>query len=155
MSVRRTLKAVSAAALLAVSIAPAGAADLAAGAPAATPASVSENAVPACDATGIQDAVARRIADADKSYYGGLLIKSADRIVQTGYSVNQPSPYARRYCSAQVVLSNGSTDEAFYAISQNQGFVGVSWNVDVCLAGLDHYRIYDGACRDTKPAPSR
>lgn len=107
--------------------------------------------VPDCEAMSVQSAVMGHIARADPDYTRGLKIRDMHRIVETGYTVNQPSPYARRYCEARARMSDGHERRVYYAIMEHSGFVGVSWNLQACVAGLDPWRVYDAGCRTVRP----
>ncbi|MCA1300852.1 cytoplasmic protein [Stappia indica] len=110
-----------------------------------------EPRIPMCEDASVQGAVAAKIARADVDYYGGLRITELNRIVETSYQVNRPSPYARRYCEARASLNDGSQRRIYYAIMEHSGFVGVSWNLRACLAGLDPWHVYDANCRTVRP----
>jgi len=110
-----------------------------------------EPRVPDCAAPGVQRAVAGQIARADADYIGDLRIRALTRVVETAYTINRPSPYARRFCEARAQMSDGRTRRVYYAIMEHSGFVGVSWNLRACVAGLDPWRVYDGRCRTVRP----
>ncbi|NRG17679.1 hypothetical protein HPQ64_08260 [Rhizobiales bacterium] len=74
-----------------------------------------------------------------------------DRVVETGYQIGNPSPLARRYCEGHATLSDGNIHRVYYKVVEHQGFVGIRWNVEACLAGLDRWRVYDGNCRTVRP----
>ncbi|MTI19048.1 hypothetical protein E1162_17535 [Rhodobacteraceae bacterium RKSG542] len=74
-------------------------------------------------------------------------------IQETGFQLGNPSPVARRYCAARAILSDGSHRALYYMVVEHDGFVGVSWNVQACLDGLDKYRVYDGRCRTVRISP--
>lgn len=110
-----------------------------------------EPRVPECEAVSVQGAVIGHIASADPVYSGGLKIREMHRITETGYKVDQPSPYARRYCEARAQMSDGRERRVYYAIMEHSGFVGVSWNLQACVAGVDPWRVYDANCRTVRP----
>lgn len=139
----------------ALAVAPAMAADIAEPAPPEAPAA-SVRGVPACDAPAVQSAVARTIGRAIPSYFDGARVTGAHDIVETALvddTANPLSPMVRRYCAAQLDLSTGITNPAYYMIQQNGGFVGVSWNVQTCLVDKDHWYVYGADCSTVRKPP--
>lgn len=110
-----------------------------------------EPRVPACADASVTSAVSGRVARADPVYGRGLTITALDRIVETRYAVGRPSPYARRNCEARAEMSDGRTRRVYYEIMEHAGFVGVSWKVEACVAGIDPWRVYDARCRTVRP----
>jgi hypothetical protein len=109
-----------------------------------------EPRVPACGEAAVQRAVIGHVARADAVYSGGITIREMHHIVETGYSVDRPSPYARRFCEARADMSDGRTRRVYYAIMEHGGFVGLSWNLEACVAGIDPWRVYDARCRTVR-----
>ncbi len=107
--------------------------------------------VPECSAASVQSAVAGSVARARKDYYGGRTIVGIGEIRETGYRENGVSPLARRYCRGKASLSDGSYQSVYYLVEENAGFVGISWNVEACLAPLDKWRVYGAYCSTTRP----
>lgn len=82
---------------------------------------------------------------------GGRTITGITKIHEVSYRVNGVSPLARRYCRGTASLSDGSIRSVHYLVEENAGFVGVSWNVEACLAPLDKWRVYGAYCSTTRP----
>lgn len=110
-----------------------------------------EKRLPDCTAASVQSAVAGSIARARKDYYEGRTILNIDRIIEVGYRENGVSPVARRFCSGTASLSDGSLQAVHYMVEEHAGFVGVSWNVEACLAPLDKWRVYGAYCSTIRP----
>lgn len=107
--------------------------------------------LPECTAASVQSAVAGTLARAQLDYSGGRTITGITHIRETGYKVNGISPLARRYCRGKASLSDGSTRSVHYMVEEHAGFVGVSWNVEACIAPLDKWHIYGAYCSTTRP----
>jgi hypothetical protein len=107
--------------------------------------------LPECSAASVQSAVAGTLARAQVDYAGGRTITGITKIRETRYQVNGVSPLARRYCRGTASLSDGSVRAVHYLVEENAGFVGVSWNVEACLAPLDKWRVYGAYCSTTRP----
>jgi hypothetical protein len=110
-----------------------------------------EPRVPDCSDASVTGAVAGRVARADPAYGHGLTITGMERVVETSYQVDRPSPYARRFCEARAHMSDGRTRRVYYAISEHAGFLGIGWGLEACVAGVDPWRVYDARCRTARP----
>lgn len=67
---------------------------------------------------------------------------------ETRYMPEGPDwPVARRYCTADVVLSDGNTRDLWFLVEGRMGFVGLGENVEFCVAGFDRWFVYNGRCR--------
>jgi len=135
--------------------------------------------VPACDDTAVQAKLVQSIASADPRYYG-VTVQALQRIEQSALVENRDSPLARRYCTARLDLvplpgnlpsgrqpakntlfgdrpapTEPHERFAYYMVEEQGGFVGISFNVEVCIAGLDRWRVHDGVCRTVRPPPSQ
>lgn len=111
----------------------------------------SEPRLPDCVDASVQSAVSASVARAVPDYYDGRVIVGLDRIVETAYELGTPSPLARRYCEGEATLSDGTATRVFYKVIEHAGFVGIRWNVEACLSGLDKWHVYDGYCRTVRP----
>lgn len=107
--------------------------------------------LPECTSGSVQSAVAGTLARANVSYAGGRRITSIDRIRQVAYQDNGVSPIARRYCRGTATLTDGTTRAVHYKLVEHAGFVGVSWNVEACIAPLDKWYVYGAHCSTVRP----
>ena len=56
-------------------------------------------------------------------------------------------PIARRYCGADVTLSDGRGRTLWYVVERGVGFAAVGDNVEFCLSGFDRWNVYNNGCR--------
>ncbi len=56
-------------------------------------------------------------------------------------------PIERRYCQANVALTDGVSRDIWYLIEEKTGFAGLGANVEFCVAGFDRWYVYGGRCR--------
>lgn len=85
-----------------------------------------------------------------------LLIKHFANIEET-QATHGPESYDidRRYCAATVIMNNGQSYDAIYAVARNQGFAGIGGlRVSFCAVGLDNWLVRDNDCRSLR-APQR
>lgn len=112
---------------------------------------ITDRSVPECTSPSVLDTVRGKFAAADAGViHAGLALVAVDRIVQDHAGQGDPSPYARRYCEARASLSDGKTTTLYYLVEEQAGFVGVTWNVDVCLLGYEPWRNHDGRCHTVR-----
>lgn len=108
--------------------------------------------VPDCADPTVQATIRARFAKADREYYEGIeAIGDIDGIHEAGFTVNRPSPLARRFCAARASMSDGRTRTLYYKIVEDGGFAGRCWEVEFCIRGLDRWHVYDAACRTVRP----
>ncbi|RAH99400.1 hypothetical protein DLJ53_23015 [Acuticoccus sediminis] len=117
------------------------------------PTSCPNKGVPECTSQTVVSA-ALRFANRAEPVYRVPRVTSLTPLGELHQPVYNPSPLVRRYCEATVVLDNGDQARAYYFVEEDSGFVGLTWNVYVCIDGYDRWRVYDGRCRVAKPAPA-
>lgn len=112
-----------------------------------------EGVIPTCDHPGVGSKIQKRFNRfTDPNVLErGLVLERIDRIVEARYEVDDPSPLARRYCKAEAFFNDQRHRHLYYFITEHGGFVGVRWNVEFCVAGLDPWMVYDGRCRVARP----
>lgn len=57
----------------------------------------------------------------------------------------------RRFCSARVVVSDGSRHAIYYSIIEDASFIGAGWGIEWCVVGLDRNWAYNPACKMARP----
>lgn len=80
-----------------------------------------------------------------------LAIEDIGHVREAAFDIANPSPLARRYCQARAYFNDARYRSLFYFIEESTGFVGIKWNVEFCIAGMDPWKIYDGRCRVARP----
>ena len=109
-----------------------------------------DETVPKCDDPRVVKR-AKKFVNRANDVYLPLQLKELTLIRELPEVFVNPSPLVRRYCSAQARLSNNEITTAYYSIEEDGGFVGIPWKISVCLLGHDNWRIYDGRCRINRP----
>jgi len=84
-----------------------------------------------------------------------LAIVGVAKIREVRTSVDRPSPIPRRWCAAEVTLSDGERSTLTWVVAGGVGFAGpgLAWipdEVEFCVAGHDPWRVHDGNCRTTR-----
>ena len=57
----------------------------------------------------------------------------------------------RRYCSADVMISDGKMRHVHYSIIEDGGFASLGQGVEWCVVGLDRNWAYNPACKAAAP----
>ncbi|WP_173931316.1 hypothetical protein [Chelativorans sp. Marseille-P2723] len=57
------------------------------------------------------------------------------------------SPIERRYCQANVLLTDGVDRPIWFLIEYGQGFASIGDNVEFCVLGFDRWNVYNSGCR--------
>ena len=112
---------------------------------------------PSLEVSGIcgEDWVLRKITDRFRHqvrnvpHLPDVAITEFYRIHENRYlpSLGEERPIARRYCEANVVLSDGNDRKVWYLIEEGMGFASIGDNVEFCIAGFDRWNVYNSGCR--------
>ena len=80
-----------------------------------------------------------------------LQITAYGRIHETAFRPWQSDNIPRRYCSADVMLSDGKLRTVHYSIIEDGGFAGAGQGVEWCVTGLDRNWAYNPGCKAARP----
>lgn len=80
-----------------------------------------------------------------------LQITAYGRIHETAFRPWQSDNIPRRFCSADVMLSDGKHRTVHYSIIEDGGFAGFGQGVEWCVTGLDRDWAYNPRCKAAKP----
>ncbi|HZC98200.1 MAG TPA: hypothetical protein VE267_19155 [Bradyrhizobium sp.] len=90
-----------------------------------------------------------------KFWNSSLTITGYGRIHETAFRPWQSDNIPRRYCSGDVMLSDGKQRTVHYSIIEDGGFSGVDLGFDPgvewCVTGLDRNWAYNPGCRAARP----
>ncbi|HEX3115408.1 MAG TPA: hypothetical protein VHQ48_08020 [Bradyrhizobium sp.] len=80
-----------------------------------------------------------------------LRITAYGDIHETAFRPWQSDNIPRRYCSGNVMLSDGKMHAVHYSIIEDGGFAGFGQGVEWCVTGLDRNWAYNPGCRAAGP----
>ncbi len=80
-----------------------------------------------------------------------LTITSYGRIHEIAFRPWQSDNIPRRYCSGDVMLSDGKVRAVHYSIIEDGGFAGFGQGVEWCVTGLDRNWAYNPGCKSARP----
>jgi hypothetical protein len=86
-----------------------------------------------------------------KFWNSPLVITAYGRIHETAFRPWQSDNIPRRYCSGDVMLSDGKMRTVHYSIIEDGGFAGFGQGVEWCVTGLDRNWAYSPGCRAARP----
>lgn len=109
-----------------------------------------DGALPACEA-GL-GTIASRFSDKESRFWNSeLTILGFEKVRETAFRPGAANAIPRRYCAAMALVSDGLRRPVYYAIGEDTGFIGASWGVEWCIAGLDRNWAYNPACKIARP----
>jgi hypothetical protein len=80
-----------------------------------------------------------------------LQITGFGQVHETAFRPWQSDNIPRRYCSADVMLSDGKLRHVHYSIIEDGGFAGFGQGVEWCVTGLDRNWAYNPRCKAAGP----
>ena len=80
-----------------------------------------------------------------------LVITAYGNIRETAFRPWQSDNIPRRYCSGDVMLSDGKMRPVHFSIIEDGGFAGFGQGVEWCVTGLDRNWAYSPGCRAARP----
>jgi hypothetical protein len=80
-----------------------------------------------------------------------LTITGFAGIHETAFRPWQSDNIPRRYCSGDVMISDGRMRHVHYSIIEDGGFASIAQGVEWCVTGLDRNWAYNPACRAAQP----
>lgn len=86
-----------------------------------------------------------------KFWNSPLVITSYGRIHETAFRPWESDNMPRRYCSGDVMLSDGKMRTVHYSIIEDGGFAGFGQGVEWCVTGLDRNWAYNPNCKSARP----
>jgi hypothetical protein len=109
-----------------------------------------DGALPGCEA-GL-DTIASRFTMKESQFWNSsLTILGFEQVRETAYRPWAANAIPRRFCSALALVSDGYKHPVYYSIGEDTGFLGISWGVEWCVAGLDRNWAYHPACKMARP----
>jgi hypothetical protein len=80
-----------------------------------------------------------------------LKITAYGAIRETAFRPWQSDNMPRRFCSAEVMISDGKVRTVHYSIIEDGGFAGYGQGVEWCVTGLDRNWAWNPNCKAARP----
>ncbi len=108
--------------------------------------------LPTCNATGPLAKIQSRFSTKEGRFWNSALqIVSFAGIRETAVRPWADDTIPRRFCSAEVLISDGKWRTVNYVIIEDGGMIGHSYGVEWCVVGLDRNWAYNPACKMARP----
>jgi hypothetical protein len=109
-----------------------------------------DGALPPCEAA--LDTIVSRFAEKEGQFWNSnLQILGFERVRQLAYRPWASGTVPRRFCAATATVSDGRKHTVSYSIAEDAGFIGATWGVEWCVAGLDRNWAYSPGCKMARP----
>jgi hypothetical protein len=109
-----------------------------------------EGRVAACEAA--LPTITSQFQEKESTFWNSALtITAYGRIHEIAFRPWQSDSIPRRYCSGDVMLSDGKLRAVHYSIVEDGGFAGFNQGVEWCVTGLDRNWAYNPGCRAARP----
>ncbi|MBR0757856.1 hypothetical protein JQ604_37230 [Bradyrhizobium jicamae] len=96
--------------------------------------------------------IAYQFQEKESSFWNSpLAITGYGRIREAAFRPWQSDNIPRRYCTADVMISDGKLRVVNYSIIEDGGFAGYGQGVEWCVVGLDRNWAYNPACKAARP----
>lgn len=136
----------------------AGVAAQAAGTRAVHPADRAENRIipmyghlPACEDPAVLGEISNSFNSREAKFWGPLRAISFDSVRPIAWRPWGDDLIPRRFCTARMMTNEGVLRRVDYSVRENLGFLGLTWNVNWCVSGLDPLRSYAPDCKMARP----
>jgi hypothetical protein len=106
--------------------------------------------VPPCEA--MLGKVASRFAEKERKFWNSTLeITRFTNVRELAFRPWESGNIPRRFCTAQVDVSDGKVRTMNFSIIEDGGFASIGAGVEFCVIGLDRNWAYNPACRMARP----
>jgi hypothetical protein len=96
--------------------------------------------------------ITRQFHEKEHTFWNSdLTITAFGQIRETAFRPWQSDNIPRRYCSAEVMVSDGKLRRVHYSIIEDGGFASYGDGVEWCVTGLDRNWAYNPSCRAARP----
>jgi hypothetical protein len=111
-----------------------------------------DSKVPLCDEHGPLDKIISRFGTKEYRFWNSdLEIVGFEKIREVAWEPWPSGTIPRRFCTASVLVSNGTRHQINYSIMEDGGIMGTGYGVEWCVVGLDRNWAYNPSCRWARP----
>jgi hypothetical protein len=109
-----------------------------------------DGVLPPCEAA--LDTIVSRFAQKEGRFWNSdLQILGFEKVRQIAYRPWASNTIPRRFCTATATVSDGRKHAVSFSIAEDAGFIGATWGVEWCVAGLDRNWAYNPRCKMARP----
>jgi hypothetical protein len=108
--------------------------------------------LPACDSPFVLGDIARAFATREERFWNSSLrIVSFEWVRQLAWRPWGLDFIPRRFCSGEVLVSDGHRRKIDFSVREGLGFIGVGYDTQWCVVGLDRNYAYAPQCKMARP----
>lgn len=108
--------------------------------------------VPLCDEPAPLARIQSRFSVKEHRFWNSeLKIVGFDGLREVAFMPWASGTIPRRFCTGNVLVSDGTFHRIDYVIQEDTGIIGATWGVEWCVVGLDRNWAYSPACRMARP----
>jgi hypothetical protein len=108
--------------------------------------------LPGCENPAVLQQISLTFAEKETKFWNSdLRILDFPRVREIAFRPWAVNAIPRRFCSGQVVVSDGRKRHVNYSIIEDGGEIGATWGVEWCVVGLDRNWAYNPGCRMARP----
>ena len=109
-----------------------------------------EGRIKACEAA--LGTITNQFWEKESTFWNSSLrITAYGNIREIAFRPWQSDNIPRRYCSAEVMISDGKMRTVYYSLIEDGGFAGFGQGVEWCVTGLDRNWAYKPGCKAARP----
>ena len=111
-----------------------------------------DSQLPVCHDVAVLEKIASYFAEKESKFWqSDLRIAEYEKIRPLAWRPWGLDYIPRRFCTGQVVTTDGARRKIDYSVREDLAVIGVSWGVEWCVHGLDRNWAYEPACRMARP----
>ena len=111
-----------------------------------------EGVLPPCDYQGVLGQITTHFSDKESTFWNSVLtITGFEHLREVAFRPWAASAIPRRFCQADVIISDGAKRPVYYSIVEDGGFISASFGVEWCVVGLDRNWAYNPQCMMARP----
>ncbi|HKU06858.1 MAG TPA: hypothetical protein VJR30_12390 [Bradyrhizobium sp.] len=96
--------------------------------------------------------IVSQFQERESSFWNSSLVITAyGKIHEIAFRPWQSDNIPRRYCSGEVMVSDGKVRPVHFSIIEDGGFAGFGQGVEWCVVGLDRNWAFNPACKAARP----
>jgi hypothetical protein len=108
--------------------------------------------LPFCGDPSVIARVANRFAEKEAQFWrSDLSLVTFDRVRPVAFRPWTTETIPRRFCTADVVMSDGRKTQVDYSVREDLDFLGNGWGIEFCVRGVDRNLAYSPSCRMARP----
>jgi hypothetical protein len=109
-----------------------------------------DSRLPSCEA-GLPTIAGRFATKEARFWNSSLSIQEFARVRETALRPWAEQTIPRRFCSAEARISDGKWRTVHYVIAEDTSLIGLTWDVEWCVVGLDRNWAYAPGCKMARP----